>query len=149
ANINRCSLEELQRFDGISASLAKRIVDYRTEHGEFQTVREIRKVPGIGRKTFAVLAGVPLRRLNRLLGVTHDNELALPEIIQLIAAFPGVDGCVLAAEDGLLLTAHLPEGFDEERICVFAPQLYKESARYTPELGVGNVQRLTLFTDTH
>lgn len=146
-NLNRCSFEELQQVDGVGPALAKRIVDYRAAHGQFRSVYELRNVPGVGRKTFQALAGVPLRRLNRLLGIEHDQELSLTEIARLICAIPGVDGCVLVSAEGLPLTGHLPPSFDQERFSVFAPQLFKRVSRYTRELSVGNVNHLTVFTE--
>jgi competence ComEA-like helix-hairpin-helix protein len=148
-NLNRCAFEDLQRIDGVGPVLAKRITDYRDAHGAFQSIYELRNVPGIGRKTFRALAGVPLRRLNRLLGIEHDHELSLSEIARLISALPGVEGCVLASADGLPLTGQLPESFDQERFSVFAPQLFKKIGRCTRELTLGDVNRLTLFTETH
>ncbi len=146
-NLNRCTFEDLQLIDGVGPALARRIIEYREAHGAFQSVYELRNVPGVGRKTFGALAGVPLRRLNRLLGVDHDTELSLTEITRLISALPGVDGCVLATSDGLPLTGQLPPQFDQERFSVFAPQLFKRVSRCTRELSVGDVNRLTLFTD--
>jgi competence ComEA-like helix-hairpin-helix protein len=146
-NLNRCTFDDLQLIDGVGPALAKRIIDYRSSTGAFQSVYELRNVPGIGRKTFRALAGVPMRRLNRLLGIEHDQELSLPEIMRLVSALPGVEGCVLASSDGLPLTGNLPPQFDQERLSVFAPQLFKKVGRCTRELSVGEVNRLTLFTD--
>jgi predicted regulator of Ras-like GTPase activity (Roadblock/LC7/MglB family) len=85
--------------------------------------------------------------LNRLLGVEHNNELSLQEIIQLTAAQPGVEGCMLAMSDGLFLTGKLPPHLDQNAISVFAPQLFKKVGRYVRELKVGQVRRFTIFTD--
>lgn len=40
---------------GVGPVLAQRIVDWRTEHGRFPTVDELREVSGIGAKKFADL----------------------------------------------------------------------------------------------
>jgi len=37
--------------------LLKKIIDYRTEHGGFKTVDEIKEVPGIGDAKFAAMQG--------------------------------------------------------------------------------------------
>ena len=43
------------RFPGIGPTLAQRIVEYRTEHGGFRSLGELREVEGIGEKRFASL----------------------------------------------------------------------------------------------
>ncbi len=49
------SVEQLDQLDGIGPTLAQRIVEYRTEHGGFRSVAELRDVEGIGEKRFATL----------------------------------------------------------------------------------------------
>jgi competence ComEA-like helix-hairpin-helix protein len=146
-NINRCTAEDLQQIPGVGAALARRIVEYRNQNGQFKSIEELRNIPGIGRKTFRALAGVQARQLNRLLGVQHDHELPLQEIVRLTRQMCGVEGCILAMEDGLLLTGELPGDLDSNTVSVFAPQLFKKVGRYVRELRVGNARRITIFTD--
>jgi competence protein ComEA len=49
------TVEQLDQLDGIGPTLATRIVDYRTTHGGFRSVGELREVEGIGEKRFATL----------------------------------------------------------------------------------------------
>ncbi len=51
-NINTADETELQKIRGVGPAIAKRIVDYREQNGKFQTIDEIKKVRGIGEKTF-------------------------------------------------------------------------------------------------
>ena len=47
--------DQLDEIDGIGPTLAERILEYRTEHGGFRTLDELREVEGIGEKRFATL----------------------------------------------------------------------------------------------
>lgn len=52
-DINTASLDELQTLTGIGPVLAQRIMEYREEHGRFQSVEELLEVKGIGEATLA------------------------------------------------------------------------------------------------
>ena len=49
-NLNAATPAELQELPGIGPALAGRIVQWRTDHGKFQTVEDLQKVPGVGPK---------------------------------------------------------------------------------------------------
>lgn len=51
-NINTADEEELKKIKGVGPVLAKRILEYRQNNGAFQAVEDIKKVKGIGNKTF-------------------------------------------------------------------------------------------------
>ena len=54
-NINTATVEELQTLPNIGEATAQRIVDYRTQHGNFASVDAIQNVKGIGAKTLEKL----------------------------------------------------------------------------------------------
>ncbi|MGH3713769.1 MAG: helix-hairpin-helix domain-containing protein [Micromonosporaceae bacterium] len=47
-NLNTATLQQLDTLPGVGAVLGQRILDYRTEHGGFRSVDELRQVDGIG-----------------------------------------------------------------------------------------------------
>ena len=49
-DLNTAGVDELTTLPGIGESLAKRIVDYRTEHGPFESPEALMEVSGIGEK---------------------------------------------------------------------------------------------------
>jgi competence protein ComEA len=146
-NLNQCTAEDLAKIEGVGPVLAQRIIDFRNAQGGFKSPKELRHVPGINRKTLRTLTGPAPRTLNRLLNVEHNEELTLQEIVRLTSQLKGVSGCILAMSDGVFLTGQLPPHLDQETISVFAPQLFKKVGRYMKELRVGQITRLSVFTD--
>ncbi|HKY73085.1 MAG TPA: ComEA family DNA-binding protein [Nitrospira sp.] len=51
-NLNRATQQEFEGLPGIGPVLAGRIVEYREVHGAFGDVEQLRRVKGIGKKTF-------------------------------------------------------------------------------------------------
>ena len=47
-DINSATLQQLQMLPGIGEVLAQRIIEYREEHGDFQSVDDLINVSGIG-----------------------------------------------------------------------------------------------------
>lgn len=51
-NINRASVDQLQTLHGIGPAKANAIIEYRESQGTFKDIEDIKKVTGIGAKTF-------------------------------------------------------------------------------------------------
>ncbi|MCU0340204.1 MAG: RNA-binding transcriptional accessory protein, partial [Spirosomaceae bacterium] len=56
-NLNTASKHLLQYVSGLGASLAKNIVEYRAQNGDFKSRQELLKVPRLGNKAFEQAAG--------------------------------------------------------------------------------------------
>lgn len=54
-DLNRATAADLDQLPGIGPVLAERVVDWRTEHGGFASIDQLREVPGIGESKFAAL----------------------------------------------------------------------------------------------
>ncbi|HUR13879.1 MAG TPA: helix-hairpin-helix domain-containing protein [Mycobacteriales bacterium] len=54
-DLNTAAVQDLDGLPGIGPVLAQRIVDWRTEHGRFASVDQLREVSGIGESKYASL----------------------------------------------------------------------------------------------
>ncbi|WP_243710756.1 ComEA family DNA-binding protein [Actinomadura sp. KC216] len=54
-DLNTATAEQLDDLPGVGPVLAQRIVDYRTRHGAFRSIEQLRDVSGIGARRFADL----------------------------------------------------------------------------------------------
>lgn len=55
-DVNSATADELERLPRVGPALARRIVTYREQHGDFTSVEDLRHVRGIGVTTAALLA---------------------------------------------------------------------------------------------
>ncbi len=55
-DLNAATLEQLEALPGVGPVLAQRILDFRTAHGHFSDVGELREVGGIGERKYAEIA---------------------------------------------------------------------------------------------
>lgn len=54
-NLNKAGIEELSTLKGVGPVTAKKILDFRSENGSFQSVEQLKDVSGIGDAKFEKL----------------------------------------------------------------------------------------------
>jgi competence protein ComEA len=55
-NLNTATADQLDQLPGVGPVTAQKIIDWRTQHGRFDSPEELEEVDGIGPKTYADLA---------------------------------------------------------------------------------------------
>ncbi len=88
-DLNTASAPLLARVSGINSTVAKNIVDYRDENGEFQERSQLKKVPKLGAKAFEQCAGflrVPeSKNILDNTGVHPESYSAAKELLKLFS----------------------------------------------------------------
>jgi competence protein ComEA len=54
-NLNSATPEQLETLDGVGPATARKIIEYREQHGGFKSVEELDQVSGIGEKRLAAI----------------------------------------------------------------------------------------------
>ena len=61
-NVNTATVEELQSLKGIGPALARKIIEYRTLNGPFETLNDLQAISGIGPLTIEGFDGRAVAR---------------------------------------------------------------------------------------
>ena len=92
-DVNTASKHLLMYVSGLSAAVAKNIVEYRTKNNGFRSREELKKVSMLGPKAFEQCAGF-LRIVNALNPL--DNSAVHPESYHVVEAMAGKTGSTVA-----------------------------------------------------
>lgn len=150
-NINTASLEELLTLDGVTETMAKRIVDYRTQHGPFTSVFDLVQIPRLSRPLFKRLTGMPFNatqyhrryKLAQWLHVPVDKVTDFALLTKAVADLPGFSGCMISDKDGLLLAQSKAEAYGENWGAV-AIKITTQIRENVQLLNVGDVESISL-----
>jgi competence ComEA-like helix-hairpin-helix protein len=55
-DLNRATVEELRQVEGVGFVRALEIVEYRERYGDYRRLEELGMIPGVGSKTFQLIA---------------------------------------------------------------------------------------------
>lgn len=114
-DLNTASYHLLSYVSGIGPTMAKRIVEYRTENGTFDSRQALKKVKGMGAKTFEQCAGfLRIRESKDVL----DNTAVHPEsykVVEKIAKSLACKSNELVRNSELIKTIRL-EDFISEKV---------------------------------
>jgi predicted regulator of Ras-like GTPase activity (Roadblock/LC7/MglB family) len=84
--------------------------------------------------------------LEEIIGIP-EQRFAAKEIVANATRLPGVDGALLALNDGLLVTSQTAPEVKAEMIAAFIPQMFGRMNQYTKELAMGPLRELTLSVE--
>lgn len=89
-NLNTASKHLLTYVSGLGGTIAQNIVDYRSEHGPFESRQDLKKVSRLGDKAFEQCAG-----FLRIRGGRHplDNTAVHPESYHIVERMANDQGC--------------------------------------------------------
>ena len=103
-DLNTASAPLLSRVSGINSAVAKNIIDYRDENGEFSDRSQLKKVPKLGAKAFEQCAGflrVPeSKNILDNTGVHPESYKAAKELLTLFGYKPSDIGGDMIADIG-------------------------------------------------
>ena len=153
-NLNAATAEQLMSLEGVTPRIASAVLAYRSENGPFRSIFSLQNVPGVGRKTFKKITGMPYSRtgrhrrliLSRLLGLRASDVSHLPTVVEAIASRPECQGCLISDMDGLVLA----ESDAEDRAAALAaivPRMSKQLAENMAEIGGGCLQSFSVCLD--
>jgi predicted regulator of Ras-like GTPase activity (Roadblock/LC7/MglB family) len=92
-----------------------------------------------------VAAGVP-RTLCELFNQPGKSGWTPNELVKLTSELPGVLGCVVALNEGLVVAQKLPEGLSADTFAAFMPQIFSRLEKYTAEMQLGDASEVSLVT---
>lgn len=85
--------------------------------------------------------------LGELFGQPGKKSWTPNEIVQKTSNLKGVEGALIAMQDGLLVASQLPPRIIGDTVAAFIPQIFGRMNQYTRELKLGELNQVTLTVD--
>lgn len=80
---------------------------------------------------------IEVQDIGTLFGQPGKQTWTPVEIVSKTANLPGIVGCLISLQDGLLVSGQMPSGINAETVAAFLPQVFGRMAHYTRELKFG------------
>jgi len=85
--------------------------------------------------------------LGELFGQPGKSTWSPTEVVNQLAALPGIAGAVVALQEGLVIAHKLPEPLKGEIFAAFLPQVFARLNQYSGEMKLGGVDEITIQTE--
>jgi predicted regulator of Ras-like GTPase activity (Roadblock/LC7/MglB family) len=85
--------------------------------------------------------------LAELFGEPEKRNWTPNEIVHKTCSLPGLDGALIALQDGLLVASCMPPTWRTETIAAFLPQIFGRMHQYTRELKMGELMSVTFAVE--
>lgn len=159
--LNSCSAEALAAFANWPLPLARTVVEARDARGGFESLEQILQVPGITPAHYQQLTGesapgAPAPQaapsagvrsgegLPAILGLSAGQEISLRTVIERIALWPDIMGCLLGQTAGWKMLGSVPPPFDAEALLAFAPKLFTLTNQSLQAIGLPETDGISL-----
>jgi len=153
-DVNKASVEELLRIEGMGQYMAQRLEEERRLNGCFFDLCDLARVAGIEYNVFEQITGMAwseelyreMRTANKVLGSVEDG---MPDVEQVALRFKlldGFEGCIITHSDGdLLASSWDPNASDTLK--AMGPQIIKRVKRYMDEIGIGETLSVVIVME--
>lgn len=91
--------------------------------------------------------GIQAKNLAELFNEPGKRNWTPNEIVQRTAQLPGVNGALIALQDGLLVANCMPANWKTETIAAFLPQIFGRMGQYVKELSMGDLISVTVAVE--
>lgn len=141
--INNASVKKLKKIKGIGKKKAERIVEFRNNHGFFQTVEDIKKVKGIGKSIFNKIKDrIKVDNLKKIDFRPSDYNIHNVNEVHLVGTFnewdPNDKNYVLHKKEDDYWSAKLPVEEGAEFKIMYDSESWEDD-KYIGDLDGGNI----------
>ena len=132
-DLNKAAAEQNLTIPDVPVSVANSILEYRRQHGPFESIFDLTLVSGLNRKVFRSLTGMPLNRhrhdrslvLANLLNLPIEGTTHLPTIARALGQHDGLNGCMISNDKGILL-AQYGISADSDALAAVVPRMFQQ-----------------------